>query len=143
VSFDMAGHVEQLCRDLGITLEYLKGGNRGWAQRKERRIKVSPVKGISTYYTALHEIAHIVGPNAPRRLEQEVAAWRWAIDNAKRPPTKGVWKGIAASLDSYRQRGERAVWGTKLPAPEHDFWTLLCEAEEGSRVKTVSKRAAA
>jgi hypothetical protein len=92
---------------------------------------VRPVRGRSTYYTALHEIGHIVGVNARRRLEQEVLAWQWALKHAIVPPTPGVWAMIARRLENYAGRARR--WRSmKLPPADRDCWILLGRAREGA-----------
>lgn len=122
-------HVDQLLAAHGVAVEY-KPGASARAYRRSRRIVLRPIKGRSTYFTAMHELGHILGPNPPRRLEQEVAAWRWALDNATVEPSPGVWKMIHRCLSNYVKRAER--WDSmKLPDHDHDFWTLLDQSERG------------
>lgn len=99
------------------------------AGQKVQRIIIRPIRGRSSYYTALHELGHHLAKRPARRLDQEVVAWRWALENAIVPPTPGVWKLIARCLDSYVKRAER--WASmKLPDDDHDFWVLLRESKE-------------
>lgn len=127
----LRAHVDQLASEHMLNVTYLEGASPR-AQRRERRVWLRPVRGRSTYYTALHEIGHVVGVNARRRLEQEVLAWQWALDHAIVPPTPGVWAHIARCLEGYVERAER--WASmKLPPADHDFWLLLERAREGRR----------
>lgn len=105
-------HVAQIAAEHGVTIKHQGGGI---AYRRERRITTPPVRGRATYFTALHELGHVLGPNPRRRLDQEVAAWRWALEHALEPPTPAVAAGIARCLRSYRARAERAAFGTVLP----------------------------
>lgn len=98
------------------------------AYRASRHMVIRPIRGRTTYFVALHEIGHICGKNPRRRLEQEVTAWRWALDNAIVDPTPGVWKHIARALETYVTRAERRK-DMLLPSEDHDFWRLL----EGAR----------
>lgn len=79
---NMADHVAVLADEHGVTVETHSRGGRAW--RRTRRISVRPVKSVVTYAVAMHEMGHIVGRGAGSgpRLQQEAAAWRWAILNA-------------------------------------------------------------
>jgi hypothetical protein len=127
-------HIDEVVRYHGIIVIERQGAHAR-AQRvkvdggRVNRIVIRPIKGRSTYFTALHEIGHHVAPRPGRRLEQEVVAWRWALENAIVEPTPGIWKMIARCLQSYVERANR--WASmKLPSRDHDFWALLHEAEE-------------
>ena len=128
----LQNHVDELIAYHGIIVIEKQGASaRADAVRVEgervKRIIIRPIRGRSTYFTALHELGHHLAPRPPRRLEQEVVAWRWALDNATIEPTRGVWKLIARCLESYIARAER--WASmKLPASDHDFWRLLEQA---------------
>lgn len=130
-------HVEELVRHHGIVLVEKQGASARAEKlrvdgQRVKRIVIRPVKGRSSYFTALHELGHHLERQPVRRLEQEVVSWRWALDNAIVEPTPGVWKMIARCLNSYVQRAER--WASmKLPPAEHDFWALLREAENHVR----------
>lgn len=127
----LEAHVAELCAIHQVTRDTKASSSGGIAYPRERRIRVPRVRGRSSYYVALHEVGHVVSPGQRvTRLEQEVDAWRWALANALVRPTPGVWAMIASSLGHYRLRGERRVWGTKLPPEGHDFHRLLAEATE-------------
>lgn len=97
------------------------------ADRSGREVWIRPVRGRVSYFVALHEIGHVVGRNPKLRLEQEVVAWRWALEHSIVEPTLGVWRMIHRCLSAYVARAER--WKSmKLPEPNHDFWGLLGEA---------------
>ncbi len=132
----LSAHITQLAADHAI-LVIEKPGASARAERIRvdaktvRRIIVRPIRGRSSYFTALHELGHHLAPRPRRRLEQEVVAWRWALDNAIVEPTRGVWQKIARCLDSYVARAKR--WRSmKLPPEDHDFWRLLSQANEMS-----------
>lgn len=108
----LAEHVAVLAAENDVEIVHR---GRGIAYRKKRLVTIPEVRGRSTYYTALHELGHVVGPNPRRRLDQEMAAWRWAIDHAIVAPTPGVVRTIVGCLQSYRARAERAAFGTVLP----------------------------
>lgn len=122
----MATHIETLCIEHGIELRFYKGGGRAW--KKPRRIDIRPVKGVTTYFVALHEIGHIVGRGrSARKLEVEANAWAWALSHAVRPPTVRVCNSIGEALRSYlyagrRNRGLRQ--GMIEPPEGHCFWEL-------------------
>ena len=77
-------HVDELCAVHGILR---LNGSRGRAEvhrrggRRTTAIRIPPVRGQVTYFIALHEVGHLIGPGrSGTRLEKEAAAWRWALD---------------------------------------------------------------
>jgi hypothetical protein len=125
----MADHVRDLADEHHIAVEHYRGS--GAAYRRARLVRIAPVKGISSYFTALHELGHIVGPGrSARKLEREANAWEWAIIVAQRPPTDAVSFMIARSLRSYLHAGRRSH-GLRQnmvePDSGHVFWAL-CNA---------------
>ena len=75
-------HVDELCELHGIVR---LNGSRGRAEvhrrngRRTQAIRIPPVRGQVTYFVALHEIGHLIGPGrSGTRLEKEAAAWRFA-----------------------------------------------------------------
>ena len=104
---------------------------RGGARRS--LIRVPAVRGQVSYFIALHEIGHLVGPGrSGTRLEKEAAAWRWALSNSLVQPTDATRRRIGARLRSYvtwaelRQRRRRPP---VLPHGASDFWALLAYLE--------------
>ena len=98
-------HVDELCARHGIAR---LNGSRGRAEvhrRNGRRtvaIRVPPVRGQVTYFVALHEIGHLVGPGrSGTRLEKEAAAWRFALAAALVEPTDACRRRIGRRLRSY------------------------------------------
>lgn len=122
----LAAHVQLLAHQHRIDVTTYAGGGRAVPSRREVRIK--PVRGVSSYYTALHEFGHIVGRGrSARTLEAEANAWQWAIDNAIRPPTFAVERMIARCLRSYLTVGRRDYGlrqGMREPDDDHVFWRL-------------------
>jgi hypothetical protein len=129
-------HIDELCAAYGI--ERLDGG-RGRAFRMRRRgrstlhIRIPPVRGQVTYFVALHEIGHLVGPGrSGTRLEKEGAAWRWALASAAVVPTDAARRSMGKRLRSYvlwaelRQHRRRPP---VIPEPRSPFWALLAQLE--------------
>ena len=129
-------HVDELCSAHGIVR---LGGSRGRAEvhrRNGRRtvaIRVPQVRGQVTYFVALHEIGHLVGPGrSGPRLEKEAAAWRWALAAALVEPTDACRRRLGVRLRSYVTWAERCRQRKRppvLPAPESSFWGLLTYLE--------------
>jgi hypothetical protein len=129
-------HVDELCSTYGILR---LGGSRGRAEvhrhngRRTAAIRVPPVRGQVTYFVALHEIGHLVGPGrSGSRLEKEAAAWRWALAAALVEPTDTCRRRLGARLRSYVTWAERRRHRKRppvIPAPESSFWGLLAYLE--------------
>jgi hypothetical protein len=100
----LEAHVHELAAAHGVEVVYQ---GRGIGYRRSRRVTVPPIRGRTTYLTALHELGHVLGPNPRLRLEQEVAAWEWALDCAIVSPTRANYLSVLRSLESYRQRAQR------------------------------------
>lgn len=129
-------HVDELCALHGIVR---LDGTRGRAEvhrRNGRRtiaIRIPPVRGQVTYFVALHEIGHLVGPGrSGARLDKEAAAWRFALREALVEPTDACRRRIGKRLRSYvtwaelRQHRRRPP---VLPPADASFWTLLAWLE--------------
>ncbi len=123
----LAAHIVELAYEHDIRI--IHRGN-GIAYRRRRLITIPPVRGRTSYFVALHELGHIIiQPEPKRRLDQEVAAWRWALEHALEPPTPAVARGIVRSLRSYRRRAELGIHGTVLPPGFDEF---LASIEDGT-----------
>jgi len=129
-------HVDELCELNGIVR---LNGTRGRAEvhrRNGRRtiaIRIPPVRGQVTYFVALHEIGHLVGPGrSGTRLDKEAAAWRFALREARVQPTDACRRRIGKRLRSYvtwaelRQHRRRPP---VVPPPDSPFWSLLAFLE--------------
>ncbi len=129
-------HVDELCELYGIVR---LNGTRGRAEVHRRNgsrtiaIRIPPVRGQVTYFIALHEIGHLVGPGrSGARLDKEAAAWRFALREARVEPTDACRRRIGKRLRSYvtwaelRQHRRRPP---VLPPPESSFWSLLAFLE--------------
>jgi hypothetical protein len=126
----MEAHIADLCREHQIALAGSSARGRAirWRGGK-REISVPPIRGQVSYFIALHEIGHLVGPgrSAPR-LESEANAWLWALANSAVEPTPATRRSIARRLRGYlewaRNRQYRRV-PPRIPPREHPFWQLL------------------
>ena len=123
-------HIEELCDEYGI--EIAGASRRGRATRwrgGRTQISVPEIRGQVTYFVALHEIGHLVGPgrSAPR-LEAEANAWLWALRNCAVEPTPATRRSISKRLRGYldwaQNRQYRRV-PPRIPARDHAFWRLL------------------
>lgn len=118
----MREHIRDLAKEMGVQVVHIPsvGGVWGQAQphpadihelKKKRLILLShrPVTPMA-YMVALHELGHCVpgdGWSADKTLDQESAAWEWAIDQAILP------RALAAHharefMREYRDRRELA-----------------------------------
>lgn len=119
-------HVAELAGANDVTIDE-RASSGGRAIPTLRHVSIGAVRGVSSYYVALHEIGHCVmrGRSLPR-LENEAAAWQWAIDHAMTPPTPGVRKMIRRCLGSYHARHVRmaARRYVRFPPAGHVFYSL-------------------
>ena len=130
-------HITQLCAAHGIKRENGSGCGRafqrGRGPARTLHIRIPPIKGQVTYFVALHEIGHLVGPGrSGRRLEKEAAAWRWAIEHSIVSPTDATRRRIGRRLRSYvrwAEHHQRRRQPPVIPAPSSPFWALLGELE--------------
>jgi hypothetical protein len=130
------GHIDELCRAHGIAR---LTGSRGRAEVRRgaggrtAAIRIPPVRGQVTYFVALHEIGHLIGPGrSGTRLEKEAAAWRWALAETLVEPTDACRRRIGKRLRSYVTWAERRRHRRHppvLPLPESPFWSLLTYLE--------------
>ncbi|GLR77503.1 hypothetical protein TSO5_26130 [Azospirillum sp. TSO5] len=119
----MAAHIAHLCETHEIVIEGHSRGGRAF--RKERRVKIRPVKSAATYAVALHEVGHILGPwQSQTRLCSEAGAWMWAKEHALLW-TPVMEQKLRACLASYMHWATRRSNHVSMPEPEHPFWALL------------------
>jgi hypothetical protein len=133
---DLDRHVDELCELHGVVR---LSGTRGRAEvhrRNGRRtiaIRIPPVRGQVTYFVALHEIGHLVGPGrSGTRLEKEAAAWRFALRQARVEPSDACRRRIGRRLRSYVTWAELRQHRPRppvLPPSESSFWSLLAYLE--------------
>jgi hypothetical protein len=131
----MEAHVEDLCRQHGIELVGSSARGRAIRWRGGRlEISIPPIRGQVSYFIALHEIGHLVGPGRSKpRLESEANAWLWALENSAVEPTQATLRSISRRLRGYlewaRNRQHRRV-PPRIPDRGHPFWGLLALAPE-------------
>lgn len=104
---DMEAHVVALGEEHGIEVEIVDV-KKCFAVRKREDgpyIRTRPIRSQVTYLIALHELGHHLAPEQKeRRIIQEVAAWEWAIDQARCKLTSATKKRIGKYLRSYVTR---------------------------------------
>lgn len=122
----LAEHVDRLAREHGVEIIH-RGA--GIAYRRERRITIAPVRGRFSYLVALHELAHVVGPQSRLRLSQEIEAWEWALAHAIVDPTPANYRSILRCLDAYGKRQQR--WASMKRPPEFDPFVARLRALAG------------
>jgi hypothetical protein len=136
---ELRAHVEQLAAAGGVAVE-LAGGRRPRAVRGSQsrglspRIVIPEIRGQVSYFTALHELGHLLSPGnrSLRQLEAEADAWRFALAHAQIEPTAATAARLHASLLSYLRRAERRrALGHRNPAlvpgAGSPFWAVLEE----------------
>ena len=107
----LEAHVEELCDQYGI--EIAGASRRGRATRwtgGRRQISIPEIRGQVSYFVALHEIGHLVGPgrSAPR-LEAEANAWLWALRNSAVEPTPATRRSISQAPARLPANGRRTA----------------------------------
>ena len=124
----LRAEVQALAQEAGIELEE-STTRRPKAQlykgAGKRVIIVPPIRGMSSYLVALHELGHHLAPGAMSgtRLVRESIAWSWAITNARVEPTPGARRSALKALYGYgfwvadRQYRRRPPL---MPGPEFD-----------------------
>jgi len=90
-----------------------KAGTTGRAFGRNRSIRIAPIKGPVSYAVALHELGHLIAPDATgrkhSRLLKELRAWKWAKDNAREWSDR-MDTAMQDALRSYLHRAERHHW---------------------------------
>lgn len=126
-------HIDELCTEHAIEFVETNGLNAA-ANIQQRRVKASPPTGVERYFIVLHEIGHVVCGLSPdgNVVEEEMAAWRWALDIAIQPPTQGVARAIFNKLVNYAIHEGRAHAASDdpparkmIPSPDDPFWLFL------------------
>lgn len=124
---EMRRHVEYLAKFHGIEISTLPYAG-GHAYPELGFVRIPEVRGFTTYFTALHELGHHLAEShqSMTRLDQEAAAWDWALDNAAFKPSPTVKKHIGKCLRSYAKRAEN--WRSMVQGGDR-FKRLLDEME--------------
>lgn len=125
-------HIGQLAAEHGIQVLKQKHELNWRAQTvrtktrgdRARHIYIGQLAGPTDYFSALHEIGHIVcghrghPPETPQCLRDEVEAWQWAFDHAKMQPPTRARHDISGFILTYI-----AAQKTR-PSPDHPVWAL-------------------
>ena len=117
-----AEHVNALLEMHGVSVEWKEGYFKGRAWRRERKIKIAPVRTAVTYAIALHELGHVLGRQSGLRIDREVQAWEWAEANALEWTEPMIVKA-AKCVASYLKMCERHR-GMHLPPEGHPAWRM-------------------
>ena len=51
----------------------------GYAYRRDRMVLTAPIDCDEALATFAHEVGHVMTPRAPREIDDEMNAWKWAI----------------------------------------------------------------
>ena len=116
---DLNRHAVDLAAQYGVMVRRATN-THGRANPEGRTITCPAVTDDATYAVFLHELAHVVTPDADSRqfphhvsdtsliaVGGELGAWNWAVDHAK-VWTKPMQEKMHASLLSYRQHATPA-----------------------------------
>jgi hypothetical protein len=134
-------HVASLAHAHGIEVEVAAvrraRAYRGQPSRgRAPRIRIPEIRSQITYFTALHELGHLVSPGnrSLRQLEAEADAWRFALDHALVRPSPATAARLHAYLLSYLRRAEqRRALGHRtaasIPAAGSPYWAMLATLE--------------
>ena len=124
----LRAEVRALADEAGIELEESstrRAKAQLYSRHRRRVVVVPPIRGMSSYLVALHELGHHLGAQGMRgtRLVREAVAWSWAMSNAAVPPTYGARRSALKALYGYglwvadRQHRRRPPL---MPGPEFD-----------------------
>ncbi len=136
-------HLDELCLEHSIERVYLDtSGERAKANVGDGRVLISQTTGVRTYFVALHEIGHcVLGVDQTKPIApQEAEAWRWALDNAREEPTRGVRRMIFKALWHYLLRDLDRADAAELrnrdlfPGPDDPYWSFLASLDEEGRL---------
>ena len=88
-------HAIQIALDHGITVHRGEWAGGGWGSAERRELSAPPVTNEENYAIFLHEVGHVVDPDADARqythrikgrmmiaAGAEIHAWRWAMNHA-------------------------------------------------------------
>jgi len=118
---ELTSHVEGLCKKYRIA--WVKPSpssanpGRFHARPDRRLIRCPKISNRNDYFTALHEIGHLVLGRGDS-CEAEAECWVWALENGRVQPTQAVRAMIRRGLSSYLKVYDE-------PVPQHVFWSLL------------------
>lgn len=132
----MRQHVKALAASEGIAIRWvpLRRGHGGWADERTRTITTRYIGSVIAYATAMHELGHVLsGVTSPRedepgystilRLENEAAAWDWALRAMPESIARcrAITQAVANSMRNYYWF---ARCGDGAPPDDSLFWKL-------------------
>jgi hypothetical protein len=134
-------HVLELAAAGGVSVEFANA-RRAAAYRASpsrglrSRIRVPEIRGQVTYFTALHELGHLLSPGnrSLRQLEAEGDAWCWAFEHALVRPTPATARRLRTKLLTYYRRAAlREALGrrvrARIPPPDGLYWRAAAELD--------------
>lgn len=117
-----AAHVARICKIEDISVDSHSSGGR--AYRRQRRVKIRPVKSDITYAVAMHELGHILSSGQRgTRLDKEADAWMWAKAHALEW-TPAMQAKMRDCLKSYLDKAARSP-RMKAANAEHPIHKLM------------------
>jgi hypothetical protein len=134
-------HVLELAAAGGVAVEFANGRRaaayRGSPSRGLRpRIRVPEIRGQVTYFTALHELGHLLSPGnrSLRQLDAEGDAWCWAFEHSLVRPTPATARRLRTKLMTYHRRavirqalGRRVT--ARIPPADGLYWRIAAELD--------------
>lgn len=105
----MREHVKSLVKEHRVAARDVGTTGREQAFPDKRLVHIRPIRGVASYLGALHEIGHVVvgapssTPGSRSWMDQEAAAWQWAIKHAAVPIPDWAFRRIAEWLDCHRR----------------------------------------
>lgn len=115
---EMQEHVAQLAAELDVewrwveqrTLPAEAGPGRCVFRAADRPlIRCERIRDRRNYFTAMHELGHVAVASADwldldGKLDFELTAWEWALDNARFPVTPAIARSISDQLTEFMER---------------------------------------
>jgi hypothetical protein len=89
----------------------------------ERTISSQPLTNVTNYFFALHEVGHFATDSWDRRniiedqelIDQEINAWRWALENSEYKIPVATLKLAAKAFKSYISASFTTIDYSRLP----------------------------
>lgn len=125
-SAEMKQKIDEICKEYGITAQWIKTG-RNCSNRHQKTVWIRKPVDLGDFAVALLEIGHVMcdpdekPANARERLDTATNAWQWALERNGNDFDLEGWRRLHKSLYQYYS----AVMNTNHPAHQ-----LLVRAEQ-------------